>query len=532
MGDHLRHPREAGDVDAVRGRCGSLRDPVKEDDVLPFFADQDLKIGAPRELRGEFGEFVVVGSEEGSRAHPVVQVFDDGPREAHPIVGARAPPHLVQDHEAPGCGLGEDACDLDHLGEKRAAAGREVVGGPDPGEDAVDESHLGLPGGHEAADLRHDDDQGRLADVGAFAAEVGPGHDQDVPVVGAEHHIVRDELLAPDRLLDGGVPALGDAQDPPFRELRARIPVADGGLGECRVHVELRDRPGRGLQPVDLRADAVPELAEHFVFPGGDPFLRGQDEGLALLHLRGDVPLCADQRALSDIVRGHQMLIGLADFDVVTHHLVVADSEAPNPRPRPLGGFQPRDPLAGRAASLVEAVDLRIEPGPDHPAVLGRERRRLDQAPAERVDQVRRNCERGHKRANRGGEIPCHDRRDRRQRLEGRAEGGEIPRSPRRLSEAAAPPFDIAQALQAGAEGFARGGVRHEGVDRIEAGGDLRGIEERLLQPAPEEARPHRRLRQIEHAEERRAPAPQPERPLRGLIDDHSRRSRVEADGA
>src|SRR5207253_10973132 len=114
---------------------------------------------------------------------------------------------------------------------------------------------------------------------------------------------------------------------------------------------------------------------------GGVPFLRGEDEGVALLHRRGDVPRPAGQRALPNIVGRLQMLIGLADLDVVTHHLVVADSEAPNPRPRPFGGFQSRDPLAGRAASLVEAVDLWVEPGPDHPAVLWRERRRVDQAP-------------------------------------------------------------------------------------------------------------------------------------------------------
>src|SRR6516165_5211481 len=81
-------PGQAGHVDPVRGLRGAAGDPVEEHDVATIFAHEHLRVRAPRKLRGELGQLVVVCGEEGSRADAVVEILDHGPGQAHAVVGA------------------------------------------------------------------------------------------------------------------------------------------------------------------------------------------------------------------------------------------------------------------------------------------------------------------------------------------------------------------------------------------------------------------------------------------------------------
>ncbi len=108
----------------------------------------------------------------------------------------------------------ENGGDFAHLDEKRGAAAREIVGGADAREDAVDERQARLRGGNEAADLRHEDDQRGLAKVGGLAAHVGAGDEQDVAGGIVEIEIVGDEALAAlfEEFFDDGMAAGDDEQ--------------------------------------------------------------------------------------------------------------------------------------------------------------------------------------------------------------------------------------------------------------------------------------------------------------------------------
>ena len=108
-----------------------------------------------------------------------VDVLDHGPGQGQAVVGRRAAADLVEDDEAARRGGVEDHGGLGHLHHEGGAAARQVVGGADAGEDAIDDRAAGGLGGHKGTHLGQDGDQRGLAQVGGLAAHVGAGDDGD-----------------------------------------------------------------------------------------------------------------------------------------------------------------------------------------------------------------------------------------------------------------------------------------------------------------------------------------------------------------
>ena len=119
--------------------------------------------------------------EEGQGTDAVVQMLGDAPGDAQAVVGAGAAPDLVEDNEALRGGVMDDVGRFVHLHQEGGLAAGEVVARADAGEDAVHEAELGCGGGQGAADLRHEDQESGLAEVGGFTGHVRAG-ENDEPV--------------------------------------------------------------------------------------------------------------------------------------------------------------------------------------------------------------------------------------------------------------------------------------------------------------------------------------------------------------
>ena len=65
-----------------------------------------------------------------------------------------------------------------------------------------------LAAGHEAADLRHQDDQRDLANVSRFAGHVRPGDDCEPQLLAVELGVVRHELFFGQLLIEHGMAAI------------------------------------------------------------------------------------------------------------------------------------------------------------------------------------------------------------------------------------------------------------------------------------------------------------------------------------
>ena len=108
-----------------------------------------------------------------------MQVFDGRPGDGQAVVGRGAAPDFVKEDERSwGSGI-QDGGSLGHLYHKRRAPARQIVAGPDAGEDAVYDREPAFRRRDEAAHLRHDGNERSLAQVSGFASHVGAGHDQN-----------------------------------------------------------------------------------------------------------------------------------------------------------------------------------------------------------------------------------------------------------------------------------------------------------------------------------------------------------------
>ncbi len=168
--------------------------------------------------------------EERACARVLLQMLDYGPGDGEAVEGGGAAADFVEQNEAGWRGVVENGGDFAHFDEERGAAAGEIVACANAREDAVDYGQLGLARGHERADLRHEDDERSLAQVGGLAAHVGAGDEQKLLARGLEEQIVGDEALAAlaKQLLDNRMAAGDDKQFAAGIELRASIAAVGG----------------------------------------------------------------------------------------------------------------------------------------------------------------------------------------------------------------------------------------------------------------------------------------------------------------
>ena len=155
---------EARDFDAVAFAGAAGFDVAEENNFVGSFLYRHVDVFDRGEKIGEFGEFVVVGSEESAGAGVFLQMFDDGPGDGEAVEGGGATADLVEKDEAGRC-AGEDAGDFAHLTRKVERPRARLSAAPMRGR-WVGERSFGLARGNEGAHLRHQDDQRGLAEIG------------------------------------------------------------------------------------------------------------------------------------------------------------------------------------------------------------------------------------------------------------------------------------------------------------------------------------------------------------------------------
>ncbi len=179
-------------MDAIGTIGGARRHFVQEHDlVLPLLHAH--RVGRQRgQPLLERTQLVIVGGEQGAAPVDVVQMFERRPGDRQAIEGRRAATDLVEDDEAPRRRLVQDGRGLDHLDHEGRAAARQIVGGADAAEQAIDDADGRRLGRHEGTGLRHHRDQRVLAEEGRLAGHVGAGQ-QPQPPLGAKVAVVGHE---------------------------------------------------------------------------------------------------------------------------------------------------------------------------------------------------------------------------------------------------------------------------------------------------------------------------------------------------
>ena len=174
--------------------------------IFPFLHG-DVVVADAWQRLCEVGELVVVSGKEGAAANPIMQMLDDGPSQRNPIVGAGSSADLIQKNQAAGSCTIQDVSRFDHLYHEGALSGGQVIRGSYARENPVDQSDAGFGRRYEAPDLRQQDDQRDLAEVGALPCHVGPCEDHKPVALTVEGRVVGYECQITTELLNDRVAA-------------------------------------------------------------------------------------------------------------------------------------------------------------------------------------------------------------------------------------------------------------------------------------------------------------------------------------
>lgn len=214
---------------------------------------------------------VKMGREQRPTAVHARQILQTREADRDPILGRRAPAHLVHDDKGPARRGAQDIRRLEHLDHEGGLVAEEIIRRPDPAEELVDDAEFGVGGRHEGAGLCEDGDEGVLPEEGAFAGHVGPGEEPDA-LGSADEAVVAGEgaalFLQP--LRDGRVAAGDDLVRGAEIQQGPYVVLFVGEDGEGTGDIELVEDGGVATEGDQVADDLLAELLEDALFFGAD----------------------------------------------------------------------------------------------------------------------------------------------------------------------------------------------------------------------------------------------------------------------
>ena len=265
--------------------------------------------------------------------------------------------------------------------------------------------------------------------------------------------------------------------------------VARGGHHRAEPLEDFQFQPQRAVAGV---GDPGFDLAE---FGGGEADLAGQR-------------LAMDEGRIQR--RGHQLVAVLRrHLDEIAEHIVVADLEALDAGVVGIARLHRGDHEARGVAQIAGFVERALIAFADKAAVALDQRQLFGQRAFEFARQLaRRLAQRRHDRNDILRRLV--ELRQPRQRLVGGedavAQAGEIARAAAPDRQPRQRARHVGRGAQRGADIVARGGVGHEGADRIEPARDRGAVGQRRGEPLCQQARSGRGHRAVDRVEQRAAP--------------------------
>ena len=222
----------------------------------------------------------------------------------------------------------EDHGSLQHLHHEGGFSAGNVVGGPDACEQFVEIAYPGAFCRDEGSGLGKQDDQGGLPQESGLSGHVGSGQDDDLLLFVVQEYVVWDIFLAGrHKGFDNGMASGLDVEGFLLSDHRPAVLVRDCQGGESGQDVEPGNDPAVRLDCGDVLLDCGHKVGIDPGLNGVDAVLGTQDLLFVFLEFFGNVAFSVDQRLLADPFWRNEVLEGVADFDVVAEHVVVADPE-------------------------------------------------------------------------------------------------------------------------------------------------------------------------------------------------------------
>ena len=365
--DGMGHSGNFRHMDAEGVLAAALHQLAHEHHLAVNLLDTDVVVDDAFERALHLIELVVMrGKECLGPGTVLVDVLHDGPSDGDTVVGARAAPQLVEEHEAALTQVVQNRSCLGHLDHEGGLAQRDVVAGSHTGEDFVNHADTCALRRHETAHLRHQGDESRLSQQRTLTGHVRASDDHDLLAVVAQADVVGHITLAGRQLaLDDCVAALHDVDVERFVEHGAVVVILGSHPGERRQAVELRNEIAVVLDSRYVLGDRGHQLGKEAPLDDEDFLLGPEDFLLIFLEFLRDITLGIDQRLLAYPLGRHLVAMGVAHLDIVAEDVVISDFETRNARALALGALHLHQVVLARIGNLPQLVELGVDTGVD-----------------------------------------------------------------------------------------------------------------------------------------------------------------------
>ena len=366
--DGFRQSREPRDVDPVGTIRRAGNHGAHENDFVVPLAHGDAVIFHSRELVGDARQLVIVRGKKRARTAVAVpvNVFGNGPRDRKSVVSRSAAPDFVENDETFRGSVVENICGFVHFDHERRVPAGKFVGCADAAENSVYDADSCRFCGNPATELREQNDERDLADVGGFARHVRSRDDVDLRSRGGKLRAVRNERLrrsrAAQHLFDDGVATVNDLKLVGLVHFRLAVIPCLRDLRPAGEHVELGERVCGFRERCRSRERFFHEFGVEFGFALGDEFVRLQNFAFLLAKLGSGVALGVDERLPARPRGGNLADVCFRNFDVIAERARVAHAQIANVGFVLKAFFKRDEPRAAVRAKVAQLVEPRVEP--------------------------------------------------------------------------------------------------------------------------------------------------------------------------
>ncbi len=302
---------------------------MEEFNPVAVFPDLHARVGHIRETFRQCREFVIVRREKNLRrtGGDVVNIFENGPGDAHAVVGRRSAAYFVEDDEAAIRERIQDSRGFHHFNHKGAVASRQFIPRPDTGEDSIENADLGGRRGNERADLREKAQERGHTKIGRLSRHIGPRQNDDPLPVRFKDDVIRDEDAVRKRGFHDGVTSPEDPDVSSLVQYRRDISSFTGDLREGTQDVDRGEKTSErlncGYSLKDVANESLREgflEFENFLFSEKAFFFK-------LLQLGGDVSLRVDESLPAFVVIRERCRLRFPEFEIISVDAVVSGLE-------------------------------------------------------------------------------------------------------------------------------------------------------------------------------------------------------------
>ena len=182
--------------------------------------------------------------------------------------------------------------------------------------------------------------------------------------------------------------AVPDIDQPPAVHFRTHIMIFIRHKGKACEYIQLCHRLCRLLDTQNLRGNLIADTGKKLIFQRRQLLLRTKDRVLQFLQFRRNITLGIGQRLLADIVRRHQILIGIGHFQIISEYFIEFDPEIFDAGPLPLLRFNLRQPGFPLGSGGAEPVHILMITVPDHISLPDRNGRILLNGTVDQLIQI------------------------------------------------------------------------------------------------------------------------------------------------